>query len=50
MKKVAWGILSTAKIGREKVIPALQLAHFSRPVSNVGELTTRAGVTCGERR
>jgi len=28
MKKVAWGILSTAKIGREKVIPALQGAQF----------------------
>ena len=28
MKKVAWGILSTAKIGREKVIPALQRAQW----------------------
>jgi predicted dehydrogenase len=28
MKKVAWGILSTAKIGREKVIPAMQAADF----------------------
>lgn len=28
MKKVAWGILSTAKIGREKVIPALQASQF----------------------
>jgi len=27
MKKVAWGILSTAKIGREKVIPAMQSAQ-----------------------
>jgi predicted dehydrogenase len=26
--KVSWGILSTAKIGREKVIPALQGAQF----------------------
>ena len=26
MKKIRWGILSTAKIGREKVIPALQKA------------------------
>jgi len=26
MKKVRWGILSTAKIGREKLIPALQKA------------------------
>lgn len=30
MKKVSWGILSTAKIGREKVIPALQKGQFSR--------------------
>jgi predicted dehydrogenase len=29
MKKVNWGILSTAKIGREKVIPAMQRGHFS---------------------
>jgi predicted dehydrogenase len=28
MKKVRWGILSTAKIGREKVIPALQKSPY----------------------
>lgn len=28
MKKVSWGVLSTAKIGREKVIPALQQSQF----------------------
>lgn len=28
MKKVRWGILSTAKIGREKVIPAMQKGEF----------------------
>ncbi len=28
MKKVQWGVLSTAKIGREKVIPALQRSPF----------------------
>ena len=28
MKKVRWGILSTAKIGREKVIPAMQAGKF----------------------
>jgi predicted dehydrogenase len=28
MDKVRWGILSTAKIGREKVIPAMQAAQF----------------------
>lgn len=28
MQKVKWGILSTAKIGREKVIPAMQKSKF----------------------
>ena len=28
MSKVRWGILSTAKIGTEKVIPAMQQAEF----------------------
>jgi predicted dehydrogenase len=28
MKKVRWGILSTAKIGIEKVIPAMQNGHY----------------------
>jgi predicted dehydrogenase len=33
MKKVRWGILSTAKIGREKVIPALQKGEFCEIVA-----------------
>lgn len=28
MRKVRWGVLSTAKIGREKVIPAMQAGSF----------------------
>jgi len=28
MNKVRWGILSTAKIGREKVIPGMQASVF----------------------
>ena len=28
MKKVTWGILSTANIGMEKVIPAMQQGQF----------------------
>jgi len=28
MKKIRWGILSTAKIGREKVIPAMQAGNY----------------------
>ena len=33
MKKVRWGILSTAKIAREKVIPAMQQAEFCEVVA-----------------
>lgn len=33
MKKVRWGILSTAKIGREKVIPAMQKGQFCEVVA-----------------
>ena len=29
MKKVRWGVLSTAKIGLEKVIPAMQKGEYS---------------------
>ena len=38
MKKVNWGILSTAKIGREKVIPALQKGQWSQ----VGAIASRS--------
>lgn len=38
MKKVNWGILSTAKIGREKVIPALQKGQWS----HVGAIASRS--------
>ncbi|MEP7256371.1 MAG: Gfo/Idh/MocA family oxidoreductase [Ferruginibacter sp.] len=33
MTKVRWGILSTAKIGREKVIPAMQAGQYSDVVA-----------------
>ena len=33
MKKIRWGILSTAKIAREKVIPAMQQAEFCEVVA-----------------
>ena len=29
MAKIRWGVLSTAKIGREKVIPAMQAGNHS---------------------
>lgn len=33
MDKVRWGILSTAKIGREKVIPAMQAGEFCEVIA-----------------
>jgi predicted dehydrogenase len=38
MKKVVWGVLSTAKIGREKVIPALQRS----PLCEVRAIASRS--------
>lgn len=38
MKKVNWGILSTANIGREKVIPAMQKGQWS----HVGAIASRS--------
>lgn len=37
MEKVKWGILSTAKIGREKVIPAMQKGKFCEIVAIASE-------------
>jgi len=34
MKKINWGILSTAKIGLEKVIPAMQQGKHCEIVGN----------------
>ena len=33
MKKIRWGVLSTAKIGTEKVIPAMQEGRFGEVVA-----------------
>jgi predicted dehydrogenase len=38
MKKVNWGILSTANIGREKVIPAMQQGQWS----HIGAIASRS--------
>jgi len=38
MKKVNWGVLSTAKIGREKVIPAMQQGQWS----HIGAIASRS--------
>ncbi len=42
MKKVKWGILSTAKIGREKVIPAMQKGLYSEIVAIASRDKNRA--------
>lgn len=51
MKKVNWGILSTAKIGREKVIPALQKGQHSqvsaiasRSLASAQKVATELGI------
>ncbi|MCL4108979.1 UNVERIFIED_CONTAM: hypothetical protein GTU68_052617 [Idotea baltica] len=52
MSKVRWGILSTAKIGTEQVIPAMQTSQHcdiaaiaSRNVGKAKETATRLGIT-----
>ena len=42
MKKVRWGVLSTAKIGMEKVIPAMQIGEYSEVVSIASQSLDRA--------
>ena len=42
MNKVRWGILSTAKIGREKVIPAMQAGEFSEIIAMASSNMDRA--------
>jgi predicted dehydrogenase len=51
MKKVNWGILSTAKIGREKVIPAMQKGQYcqvsaiaSRSFAQARQVADRMGI------
>lgn len=51
MRKISWGILSTAKIGVEKVIPAMQKGEFStvtaiasREVERAQEAVRRLGI------
>jgi predicted dehydrogenase len=45
MKKVKWGILSTAKIGREKVIPAIQKGSYCEVVAIASRDIERAKET-----
>ncbi len=45
MKKVNWGILSTAKIGREKVIPALQRSSWGHAAAIASRSLSSAQAT-----
>lgn len=45
MKKVRWGILSTAKIGREKVIPAMQKGKYCDVVAIASRNIEQAKIT-----
>jgi predicted dehydrogenase len=53
MQKIRWGVLSTAKIGREKVIPATQrsqlgsvVAIASRDLARARDVATKLGIEC----
>ena len=48
MKKIRWGILSTAKIGTEKVIPAMQRGDHCEVVAICSRDRDRAEKTAGE--
>ena len=47
MKKVVWGVLSTARIGREKVIPAMQAASLCDMHAIASRSLARAQHTAG---
>ena len=48
MQKVRWGILSTAKIGTQKVIPAMQLGQHSEVVAIGSRSLAAAGQAAAE--
>ncbi|MEI9910951.1 MAG: Gfo/Idh/MocA family oxidoreductase [Bacteroidota bacterium] len=48
MEKVRWGILSTAKIGREKVIPAMQAGNLCDVVAIASRNTEQGKLVAGK--
>jgi predicted dehydrogenase len=48
MSKVRWGILSTAKIGVEKVIPAMQLGEYCQIVAITSRSVDKAQAVAGQ--
>src|SRR6476646_6518281 len=49
-EKVQWGVLSTARIGREKVIPAMQQGAMSQVTAIASRDAEKARSTAGELR
>lgn len=47
MAKINWGVLSTAKIGREKVIPAMQQCRYGRVAAIASRNPVRATSVAG---
>jgi len=48
MKKIRWGILSTARIGTEKVIPAMQLGEYCTVTAIASRQLEKAQVAAGQ--
>ena len=48
MKKVRWGVLSTAKIGLEKVIPAMQIGKYSK-IAAIASQSLERGKTAAKQ-
>jgi predicted dehydrogenase len=48
MEKIRWGVLSTAKIGREKVIPAIQRGQFGTVTAIASRDLARARAVAAE--
>src|SRR5437763_1216860 len=48
MKKVRWGILSTAKIGTEKVIPAMQKGRWCEVTAIASQSLDKARAAAGK--
>lgn len=46
--RIRWGILSTAKIGREKVIPAIQAGEYCEVVGIASRSRGRAQAVADE--
>jgi predicted dehydrogenase len=48
MKKIRWGVLSTARIGTEKVIPAMQLGEYCKVTAIASRQLEKAQAAAGQ--